>query len=99
MKARLNKQQWQVLLAEQEQSGLTVAAFCRDKNLNAKNFYNHRSNKLRKNTEGAPTFVRAQLQSNSRNDSELILNYGKVQLRLSTSSSPQWLAELMASLA
>ena len=27
MEARLNKQQWQVLLAEQEQSGLTVAAF------------------------------------------------------------------------
>lgn len=44
MNTRLSKQQWQTLLDEQEQSGLSVVAFCRDHNLNAKSFYNQRSN-------------------------------------------------------
>ncbi len=100
MKPRLNKQQWQDLLTEQEQSGLSVAAFCREKNLTAKNFYNQRSNKHRKtNADSAPPFVRAQFNSQGKTPAQLTLNYGKVQLRLTVDASPQWLAELMVALA
>ncbi len=55
MTTRPNKQQWQALLneqeqeQEQEQNGLSVAQFCRDKNLTSKNFYNQRSNKHHNN--------------------------------------------------
>ncbi len=99
MKPRFNKQQWQDLLTEQEQSGLSVAAFCRDKNLTAKNFYNQRSNKDRKAAGKAQPFVHAQLDSSARNATELTLSCGKVQLRLTVDASPQWLAELMVALA
>lgn len=100
MKPRLNKQQWQALLAEQEQSGLSVAAFCREKNLTAKNFYNQRSNKHRKtNPDSARPFVRAQFNSQDKTTTELTLIYGKVQLRLPADASPQWLSELMVALA
>lgn len=67
MKRRLNKQQWQVLLDEQAQSGLSVAAFCRDKNLTAKNFYNQRSNKIHKVARPSQPFVRARLESQDSN--------------------------------
>jgi len=100
MKSRLNKQQWQALLIEQEQSGLSVAQFCRDKNLTAKNFYNQRSNKHSKaNAVSVMPFVRAQIDSSVRNTAELTLNYGKVQLRLPTDASPLWLADLVVALA
>lgn len=99
MVARLSKQQWQDLLAEQEQSGLSVAAFCRDKNLIAKNFYNQRSNKLHKASNNTKPFVRTQLAVPQHTISELILSYGKIQLQLPVGASPQWLAELMDALA
>ena len=99
MKTRLNKQQWQVLLTDQEKSGLSVAAFCRDKNLTAKNFYNQRSNKLRKTTGNTQPFVRAHMKPAVRSSSEFTLIYGKLQLRLPAGSSPQWLAELMVAIA
>jgi hypothetical protein len=77
MTTRLSKQQWQDSLSEQEQSGMSVAAFCRDKNLVAKNFYNQRSNKLRKATNSPTLFVRAQRAQPERVNSEISISYGK----------------------
>jgi hypothetical protein len=45
---RFSTQQWQELFKEQDGSGLSIAAFCRDKNIKVKNFYNNRSNHLKK---------------------------------------------------
>lgn len=98
MATRLSKQQWQDLLAEQEQSGLSVAAFCRDKNLIAKNFYNQRSIKLRKASSDKP-FVRAHRAQPVYVISDISISYGRVQLQLSAGTSPKWLADLLVALA
>jgi len=94
MKQRITKQQWLERLAEQEQSGLTVAAFCRSKNISAKNFYNH-ARKARLSTQQPPAFVRARVASNVPAPSAITLLYGKSQLNLTASVSPQWLASLL----
>lgn len=36
-------QQWLELFAEQQQSGLGIAQFCRDRNINPRHFYSHRA--------------------------------------------------------
>lgn len=98
MNARLSKQQWQTLLDQQEDSGLSVAAFCRDNNLNAKNFYNQRSNRARRASGQAQPFVRAQLKPQFRDVGEITLSVGKSQLHIPAGVSPQWLADLMVAL-
>ena len=37
-----SQEEWQALLDEQAQSGLTITAFCQQYNLNLKSFYNQR---------------------------------------------------------
>ena len=98
MKIRLSKQQWQTLLDQQAGSGLSVAAFCRDNNLSAKNFYNQRSNRARRAPGQAQSFVRAQLEPQSRDVGEITLRVGKNQLHIPASIPPQWLADLMVAL-
>ena len=88
MKTRLSKQQWKTLLDQQADSGLSVAAFCRDNNLNAKNFYNQRSNRARRASGQAQPLVRAQLKPQSRDVDEITLSVGKSQLHIPTSVSP-----------
>lgn len=98
MKQQISKQQWLDFLSEQKQSGLTVAAFCRDKNINAKNFYNH-SLKARRASSKTPPFVKAQLSPDRPVATGITLQHGKTQINLPASVSPQWLAQLLATLA
>ncbi len=97
MKQRITKQQWLEILAEQEKSDLSIAAFCRSKEINAKNFYNH-ARKARQSVRDTPAFVRAQLAHNIPSPTEITLRHGKAQLTLPASVSPQWLACLILAL-
>ena len=95
MKQRKTKEQ--ELLAEQERSGLSIAAFCRSKNIVAKSFYNHRR-KARLAAEKPQAFVRAQLVKNIPAPAGITLNHGKTQLTLPAGVSPKWLASLLLAL-
>lgn len=97
MKQRIPKERWLELLAEHEQSGLSVAAFCRSKDIIAKSFYNH-SRKARFAAENPQAFVRAQLVKNAPAPAGITLNHGKTQLTLPVSVSPTWLASLVQAL-
>ena len=59
----INKQQWLDWINEQEHSGLSIAAFCRDKAINADNFYYHRGQHRKKTLPANSSFVRAQFIS------------------------------------
>ena len=54
-----NKQQWLDWISEQEHSGLSVAAFCRNKTISADNFYYHRGQHRKKSLPVDSDFVRA----------------------------------------
>ena len=62
MKSTVSKQQWLDWIDEQEQSGLSVAAFCRNKTINLDNFYYHRGQQRKKSLPKYAGFVRAQLE-------------------------------------
>jgi hypothetical protein len=60
MTQTINKQQWLDWINEQEHSGLSIAAFCRDKAISADNFYYHRGQHRKKTLPAHSGFVRAQ---------------------------------------
>jgi len=60
MEPIVSKQQWLDWIGEQEQSGLSIAAFCRNKTINADNFYYHRGQHRKKSLAVNSGFVRAQ---------------------------------------
>ena len=60
MTKTINKQPWLDWIDEQEQSGLSVAAFCRHKKINADNFYYHRGQHRKKFLPDNSSFVHAQ---------------------------------------
>ncbi len=91
-----NKQQWLALIKEQQQSDLSIAAFCCDKNIKVKYFYYHRSQYL-KNIPPSP-FVKANPPSIKAPDDQsarLTLRCGSGQLHLPADVSTVWLASLM----
>lgn len=93
-------QQWQELFKEQENSGLSIVAFCRDRNIKVKNFYNNRSNHLKKTQ--ASTFILAKKPASKPSISDypkVTLLCGGGQLHIPTTVSPVWLAQLINALA
>ncbi len=98
MRSTIPKQQWLDWLNEQEQSDLSIAAFCRSKEISADNFYYHRKKAQQKPHADAPGFVRAKLPQLSR-QSSLTLTRGQTTLLFPCNTSPQWLAALMMALA
>ena len=61
MKPTISKQPWLDWIIEQEHSGLSIAAFCRNKTINTDNFYYHRGQYRKKSLPTGSGFVRAQL--------------------------------------
>ena len=102
MKSTVSKQQWLDWINEQEQSDLSVASFCRNKTINADNFYYHRGQHRKKSLPASSGFVRAQLVDDSaliKRPPDMTLCVGRSRLSISASVSPEWLSALMASLA
>ena len=56
-----SKQQWLDWINEEEQRGLSVAAFCRHKKINADNFYYHKGQHRKQSLPVDSRFVRAQV--------------------------------------
>jgi len=94
------RQQWLLLINEQKQSGLSIIAFCRNKNIKVDNFYYHRNKTLKK--DKPPAFVLAQpvkppLETNGKHS--LKLQYGQSQLHIPADIPATWLASLIKALA
>ena len=101
MKSTISKQQWLDWIEEQQKSGLSVAAFCRDNMINADKFYYHRGQLNKPSPPDGSVFVRAQRTDPQLtiNKSDLTLTIGRSRLQVPGNVSPQWLAALMTSLA
>lgn len=99
---RRSKAQWQAIIKQQSQSGLTAAAYCREHGINPKTF------SLRKRqaacTESStdpqlPTFVPVKLNPNPGNAAvTLTLQLGPALLRLPSDTDSRWLANLLSAL-
>ena len=102
MPSPVSKQQWLDWIYEQEQSHLSIAAFCRQKDIRADNFYYHRQQLRKTNLPDSTRFIRATSSSKSESGagSEPIrLTCGRSCLTFPHNVSPQWLAALLVALA
>jgi hypothetical protein len=106
MTPRRSKQQWLDLLDQQEQSGLSMAEFCRTQSIDPKRFYYHSRKRLRSvaNDHTALAFVRATMASNNvtsdhPNTKAIRLHHKQSELLLPVTISPAWIAALMVALA
>lgn len=97
MALRKTKSQWLTVFREQKLSGLSVAEFCKKKQLGEAYFYLKRK-KLQLEDSQLSTFVAASPESVT-SDSAMTLQFGQCQLQLDTSTNSQWVADLMKSLS
>ena len=103
-KKRRSVAEWQTLVDEQQNSGLSVKAFCREHGLVDKTFYNQR-HKLSRRRGSAdrtkPGFVQVQPSPSAAiaPSGFLVLQHRHSRLELSAAVSPAWLAELMGALS
>ena len=96
------KQQWLDFIDEHKQSDLSITEFCKNKNISADNFYYHRKQQLKQASINSSPFIQATVTKyapSANQSSFLTLNVGRSHLQLPATTSPQWLAALMASLA
>ena len=89
-----SQEDWRQLVAEQQSSGLTAAAFCRDRNINEK-YFSLRKKKLKLPSKEVPAFVRASIKAISPTGPSLHVN--GTELRLGD-ASPTWVARLLREL-
>lgn len=87
-------EQWRLIIEAQKSSGLSVAAFCEQNDINEKSFYNRRA-KLGLNTEViSPVFVKAE-PIRLAPPPALTLTLGKARLDIPPGANIQWIAGLL----
>ena len=88
---------WKQLIDLQKEGGLSIAAFCKQKNIPTSNFYKYR-NKLNLN-KSSDVFVKAErISPQPLLSPQLVLTYGESQLTVTHDCSPSWLADLIKAL-
>lgn len=103
---RRTKQQWQVLVEQHAQSGLTTRDFCQQHNIHLQTFYSRRhalglgipTKRGKKLSTTAPTsqFVQANLVNHN---SSIVMQTREAQLSFSSACDPLWIAKLLKGLA
>ncbi|MBE0422276.1 MULTISPECIES: hypothetical protein [Pseudoalteromonas] len=88
---------WQKLIEQQQTSGLSIVAFCKENMLPTSNFYKYRS-KLQ-DAAKAPKLVKVQNKAISHKvNASITLSHGETHLTIPTSSEPTWVANLIKAL-
>ena len=90
--ARRNREEWQTLIAEQAQSGLTQTAFCAQRGINPKLFSLRKTQPLVKPNP----FVQARIPIVAEH---VELRWQSATLILPATLSPQWVAGVLKALA
>ena len=92
------KEKWSAIFAEQQQSQLTVAQYCRQQQISPSSFYQR---KRELETQASSSFVKATVTKSVEMqvvNARIILNVGEVNLSLPSQTSAHYLAELVRGL-
>ena len=101
-KKRAPRFDWQALIAQQQESGIPVAHFCRDNQLSTSAFYYNRVKLSKKSNSPVKNFITAQIVTPvtpMTEPSAFTLSYSGVELSIPPSTSPQVIAQLMRGIA
>ena len=96
--ARRSSKEWQVIIEQQEASGMSVAEYCKQHGLNNKYFHARRQSLLkRQQRKLAPSFIKV---SKTDSDSSMMsLQMSGAKLSLPANTAPDWLAHLLKALS
>ena len=97
-------EQWQDIIEQQKNSGLSIATYCRENNISTTSFYHYRSKLNFGRQIKAPAaqtgFVQVKPASTIEHSSAVItLQTNLVTLKLPLTVSPQWLGQLLRELS
>ena len=90
---RRSTSDWEQLINEQLQSGLSAAAFCRERNISPK-YFSLRKSRLKMQNSG---FVKATISK--RSTAGITLQARGVIMNLPSETSPQWAAQFVRELS
>jgi len=93
---------WQQLIRQQEQSKMSVSAFCKQQGLSTKTFYRRRKALQPAQAEKPQRFIKVNpgsLPVSISASHELSLHYQKLKLQLPSSVDACWVATLMKALS
>jgi len=96
-RAYRSKAQWQALIDEFEQSGLSRKAFCEARGINP-DYFSQRRRQLQQETESTG-FAGWRLSRRRHPTAAMQVRVGDAQLVLPMSVSPRWVAELVKALS
>ncbi len=98
-------EEWATMIRTQRESGLSVAKFCRQNNINQQAFYRHRNRiELKTLQEDVEEFVKVNANQEASHDipstsidrtPSISLTIGHISLTLCDRTSPQWVAQLI----
>ena len=98
-------EEWATMIRTQRESGLSVAKFCRQNNINQQAFYRHRNCiELKTLQEDVEEFVKINAGQEASHDvsspsidraSSISLTIGHINIRLCDRTSPLWVAQLI----
>ena len=97
---RRSRSDWQELIEQQRQSGLSVKGVCHQNGLNPKSFYRYRKQFNGPDTDSGSVFIKVESPSASlteRPSCQVELHYRDCHLKWSA-CSPDWLAQLLKAL-
>lgn len=87
---------WQQLIEQQQTSGLSIVAFCKQQQLTTSSFYKYRARLQDKTPK--PKLVKVAIGNTNQMLGTITLNHHNTQLTLPSCCEPQWLADLMKAL-
>ncbi|WP_338853086.1 IS66 family insertion sequence element accessory protein TnpB [Alteromonas macleodii] len=82
---------WNTIVEQQQQSGLSIVAFCKQQKLNTKSFY--RSRRLIRDQDLPNKFLSVALTSVSEH--KIVLELDNAKLYISLTCEPVWVAQLL----
>ncbi len=101
--SRRSPNQWQELIKQQIESGLTATEFCKQHELGFNYFCKRKRaiNPQNKTDSQINDFIKLQPvpQTKLVNESGLIVQYHETQLYISSEMDPKWLAQLLQALS
>ncbi len=98
-------EEWATMVKTQHESGLSVAKFCRQNNINQQTFYRHR-NRIQHQTlhKAVEKFVKVDASTDTSNNPTRVptadnpsisLTIGHINISLCERTSPLWVAQLI----
>lgn len=95
MRNKRTAEQWQLIFEKQQQSGMTIEAFCLQNDIPITTFYNSRKKLERRQLSFIKATVTQTHKVETRSVSDITLMHGKTKLSLPITSDAQWLAKLV----